>query len=393
MVFQARYDLVLRSRRTCLPGGAGPAAVCVTSGKIAAVLPYDAPVPAGADRDLGELALLPGLVDAHVHAGEPGHTEEEGFAQATGAAARRGITTLIDLPVGSVAPTVSAAALAARRDAAKGQCFADVGFWGAAVPGGEAGFAALHEAGVFGFACFLGDRGQPRFPALASAELERVAGRVAELGALLVVHSDDDAVPAVLDVARRSGVRLHLPGVSSAAALPLIAAAKAEGVAVTVETAPGDLVRADADACAPVRSAADRDLLWEALGSGLIDFVASGHGAQAGRLGLAQVWAEARARGWELEQLVERMAALPARFAALPHKGRIEVACDADLVAFDPQAHQPTAEPGAQEGGAPTGAVRDVYARGWLLGGKPHGGVLRRIGTVAPAPRGAASPR
>ena len=79
--------------------------------------------------------LLPGLVDTHVHVNEPGRTEWEGFASATRAAAAGGVTTLVDMPLNSIPPTVDAAALETKRAAAEGQCHVDVGFWGGAVPG------------------------------------------------------------------------------------------------------------------------------------------------------------------------------------------------------------------------------------------------------------------
>ena len=90
-----------------LPDGERPAAVCVRDGRIAAVLGYDAEVGDGPVEDLGDVALLPGLVDTHVHVNEPGRTEWEGFATATRAAAAGGVTTIIDMPLNSIPPTVS----------------------------------------------------------------------------------------------------------------------------------------------------------------------------------------------------------------------------------------------------------------------------------------------
>jgi dihydroorotase-like cyclic amidohydrolase len=74
--------------------------------------------------------LLPGLVDTHVHVNEPGRTDWEGFATATRAAAAGGVTTILDMPLNSLPPTIDAAALAAKRAAAAGQIAMDVGFWG-----------------------------------------------------------------------------------------------------------------------------------------------------------------------------------------------------------------------------------------------------------------------
>src|ERR1700733_4054832 len=104
-------DLVVRSKRAITAAGESPAAVVVNGGRIVAVEPYDAEVDAGEDVDLGETALLPGLVDTHVHVNEPGRTEWEGFATATRAAAAGGVTAIIDMPLNSVPPTVDLAAL------------------------------------------------------------------------------------------------------------------------------------------------------------------------------------------------------------------------------------------------------------------------------------------
>ena len=83
------YPLALRSRRTLTPRGIEEAAVVVRDGRIADVLRPDAAAARDAE-DLGDLVLMPGLVDTHVHVNEPGRTEWEGFATATRAAAAGG---------------------------------------------------------------------------------------------------------------------------------------------------------------------------------------------------------------------------------------------------------------------------------------------------------------
>lgn len=396
-----RYDLVLRSRRVVLPDGERPAAVCVSDGRVAAVLSPDAPADSSCEFHLGDLAVLPGLVDTHVHINEPGRTQWEGFATATRAAALGGVTTLIDMPLNSIPPTTTPAALVEKRAAAEGKLSVDVGFWGGAVPDNGADLAALHEAGVFGFKSFLADSGVPEFPALDVAGLEAVARRIAELGTTLIVHAEDQqildesgrrvggviegaadygsflasrpdsaesvAVADVLAVARRTGARVHILHLSSVASLALIEAARAEGVRVTAETCPHYLVFSAQDipagatefkCCPPIRPAANREQLWSALDRGLIDFVVSDHspctvdlklrstgdfaaawgGIASVQLGLSAVWTSARERGWTLSRVAELMARRTADFAGLPRKGRIAVGCDADLVVFDADA-------------------------------------------------------
>src|SRR4029077_3432874 len=168
-------------------------AIAVSGSAIAAVAGYGEPLDAASDVDLGDLAPLPGLGDHHVHVNEPGRTEWEGFATATRAAAAGGVTTICDMPLNSLPPTVSVAALADKRAAAAGKCWVDVAFWGGAVPGNQDALRPLHQAGVTGFKCFLIDSGVPEFPPLEPAGLRSVLSELATMDALLIVHAEDGA--------------------------------------------------------------------------------------------------------------------------------------------------------------------------------------------------------
>src|SRR4029077_3710539 len=185
------FDFVLRSRRVVLPGGVQPGAVAVRQEKIAAIAGYDARLDAARDDDLGDLALLPGLVDTHVHVNEPGRTEWEGFETATRAAAAGGVTTICDMPLNSLPPTVTTRALQVKRAAAAGRCAGDVALWGGAVPGSQPELRGLHEAGVIGFKCFLADSGVPEFPPLDGAGLRAAMAETGRAGSLLAVHAED----------------------------------------------------------------------------------------------------------------------------------------------------------------------------------------------------------
>src|SRR5262245_50359055 len=181
--------LVVRSRRV-VTDAIAPAAIHIRDGVIERVAAWD-DVPAGAALDdAGELAVLPGIVDTHVHLNEPGRTEWEGFATATRAAAIGGVTTLVDMPLNSIPPTTTRAAFAAKRDAARGQCAVDVGFWGGVVPGNAGELAGLVADGVRGFKCFLVDSGVPEFGWVGEAELAPAMAILAELGAPLLVHAE-----------------------------------------------------------------------------------------------------------------------------------------------------------------------------------------------------------
>ncbi|WP_329109137.1 allantoinase AllB [Micromonospora sp. NBC_01699] len=431
-----RYDLVLRSRRVVTPHGERPAAVCLRDGRIAAIEDYHAV----AGEDLGELALLPGLVDTHVHVNEPGRTEWEGFPTATRAALAGGVTTIVDMPLNSLPPTLTADALRAKRRAAAGRCHVDVGFWGGAVPDNIADLPGLHAAGVLGFKAFLIDSGVPEFPPLDPAGLWRALEAV---DALFVLHAEDPAeilpapesgryadfvasrppqaeskaVATVLAAARATGARVHILHLSAADVLPMISEARRDGVRVTAETCPHYLAltaeevpdgATEFKCCPPIRSAANRDALWSGLAAGLIDCVVSDHspcppalknfdrgdfgsawgGISSLQLGLPVIWTQARQRGHSLSEVVRWMARRPAEIAGLPTKGRIEPGADADLVAFNPDGRF-TVEPALLRHRHPTtpyagrklfGEVRATWLRGDPVrpDQPPRGRFLRR---------------
>lgn len=425
--------VVLRARRAIIDGHEQPAAVVLEGPRIAAVLPADMPVAGGIVEEIvlaDDEVLLPGLVDSHVHVNEPGRTEWEGFATATRAAAAGGITTIVDMPLNSLPPTVDVAALEVKRKAAAGQCAVDVAFWGGAVPGNLGELRGLHDAGVVGFKCFMVDSGVPEFPPL----LDPTAAmrEIASFGGVLIAHAEDgellteahgrryadfvasrpgaaedSAIARLLDAARVTGARVHVVHLSSAAALPLLAAARADGVAVTVETCPHYLALTaeevpDGDTrfkcCPPVREAANREALWQGLADGVIDMVVSDHspctpdlkrldsgdfgqawgGIASLQITLPVVWAQARARGHGLVDVVRWMATAPAALAGLAGKGRIAAGSAADLVVFAPDA---TFEVGALHHRNPLTpysgrTLPGVVRRTWLAG-RPVDGVAR----------------
>lgn len=437
-------EVLLRAARAIVGGGERSVAVRIREGVIAALEPYDAPAGAAQVVELAEdEVLLPGLVDTHVHVNEPGRTDWEGFASATRAAAAGGVTTIVDMPLNSIPPTTTASALAQKQAVARDQVWVDVGFWGGAVPGNLPDLADLHDAGVYGFKCFLLDSGVEEFPELTSEAFADAMAETARLGALMIVHAEDAAeiepcapgrayagflasrpeaaeeraIDLVLSTAADTGARAHVVHLSAAGAVPMLRQARASGVDVSVETCPHYLYfdaetvpdgATELKCCPPIRGAANREALWEALVAGVIDLVVSDHspctaelklrdsgdfaqawgGIASVQLGLAVVWSAARARGLGLPEVVHWMATAPARRMGLDGKGEIAVGAAADLCVFAPdesflvdpaRLHHKNAVT-AYAGRTLTGTVRQTWLRGAPidLDAAPRGRLLRR---------------
>ena len=191
----------VRARRILTPGGWLDGRLEIRDGLIAAVVPGGSQPAASRDgrsRDgrvdvvvPDDCVVLPGLVDSHVHVNEPGRTEWEGFATATAAAAAGGVTTIADMPLNSIPPTVDVESLQVKRAAAAGQLAVDVAFWGGAVPGNAGGLRALHDAGVVGFKCFLLESGVEEFPPLDPAGLRAAMRAIASFDGVLIAHAED----------------------------------------------------------------------------------------------------------------------------------------------------------------------------------------------------------
>jgi allantoinase len=317
--------LIIRGARVALPDGVQPASIRVDEGRILSVGAIDH-IPFGARvMDAGDLVVLPGLVDIHVHVNDPGRAEWEGFEYATRAAAAGGVTTIVDMPLNSLPPTIDVRAFEVKKRAANRRTFVDVGFWGGVVPGSSGHLDALYRAGVRGFKCFLAPSGVDEFPAVTEADLREVAPVLGRLDAPLLVHAElpaflrdprstassdvgrdpspdptryatwlasrppeaeDAAIDLLIQLAREYALRVHVVHLASARALPRLEAARRELLMVSVETCPHYLQFAAEEIpdaatsfkCAPpIRERANREGLWEGLRRGTIDLVASDH--------------------------------------------------------------------------------------------------------------------
>ncbi|KAA9327581.1 allantoinase AllB [Hymenobacter busanensis] len=384
----------LKSRRVVTPDGVRPALVLLQAGRIADVVPTDTAVDCPV-VDFGDHAILPGVIDPHVHINEPGRTDWEGFDTATRAAIAGGLTTLVDMPLNSAPVTTSVANFRQKLAATEGQMHTNCGFWGGIVPGNAADVEGLVEAGVLGFKAFLTHSGIDDFPNASEADLRQVMPLLARHGLPLLVHcelsQDDDAwkqrdkrsypnylasrpkawedaaVALMIRLCRDTGCRTHIVHLSSADSLAQIAAAKAEGLPLTVETGQHYLFFNAEDIpdgqtqfkCAPpIRERRNNEQLWQALESGLIDFVATDHspappdlkqldsgdfttawgGIASLQLALPVLWTAAQPRGTSLLELAKWLSTNPARLIGMAHrKGQIAKGYDADLLVLDPE--------------------------------------------------------
>jgi len=388
------------SRRVVTPDGIKPAVVLVEDGRIVNVVPPDQLSAQISVKDFGKAAILPGLVDSHVHINEPGRAEWEGFRTATRAAAAGGYTLLVDMPLNCLPATTTVAALEAKRKAASGQCRVNWMAWGGVVSDNQKHLEGLAVAGVPGFKCFLIHPGMDGFTMVNEQELRAALPHVAGTGLPLLVHAelpgpveaatqrlagadwsrystylqsrpDEAEVSAIrlmISLCREVRFHLHIVHLATSQALEMLRAAKAEGLPVSVETCPHYLhfsseKIADGQTllkCAPpIRSHENREELWQGLQEGVIDLVATDHspcppemkrlrerdfqtawgGIASLSLALPVMWTEASTRGFTLAHVARWMAEGPARLAGCEsRKGRIAKGYDADFVAFDPDA-------------------------------------------------------
>ncbi|HLJ92207.1 MAG TPA: allantoinase AllB [Gemmataceae bacterium] len=383
----------IRSESVVTPQGLRPAAVLIRGEKIVGVVSPDE-IPAGCPvHDVRTLAVLPGLVDTHVHINEPGRTEWEGFATATRAAAAGGITTLVDMPLNSSPVTTSPNAFEQKLAAARGQLFVDCGFYGGIVPDNLEQIEPLLASGVLGLKAFLCHSGIEDFANVTEQHLRAAMPMVARSGLPLLVHAElpsfagnlpspapvgrsygaylasrprtweHAAIRLMRDLGREYRCRVHVVHLSAADALPQFCA---EGL--TFETCPHYLHFAaeeipDGDPrfkCAPpIRERENREHLWRHLRAGLITTIGSDHspappelkelatgdlarawgGIASLQLILSAVWSQARSRGFTLADLAKWMCRTPAELVGLgQRKGQLAPGFDADLVVVDPQA-------------------------------------------------------
>ena len=369
-------QFIIRSRRIVAGGKAEPGVVLVEGQKVKKIIPYEdnslSTRPGMTVHDVGDLVVMPGLVDAHVHINEPGRTEWEGFETGTAAAAAGGVTTIVDMPLNCIPVTTTVKALNAKLAAVDGKLKVDAGFWGGVIPGNASELKGMARAGARGFKAFMCHSGIDDFPKCGQSDLREAMKVIAKLGLPLFLHAEleapharrrlpsagydgylasrpasweEQAIKMAARLCAGTGCRTHIVHLSAASALPAVAEAKRRGLAFSAETCPHYLTFAAEEIqpgstefkCAPpIRDRANREKLWQALLDGTLDMIVSDHspcapelkkldaggfaaawGGIAGlQFTLPAAWTGLSARGGTLAQCSRLLSEQPARLAA-----------------------------------------------------------------------------
>uniref|UniRef100_A0A8C4S5L2 allantoinase n=1 Tax=Erpetoichthys calabaricus TaxID=27687 RepID=A0A8C4S5L2_ERPCA len=390
---------VLKSQRVVLGQEICSASIVLKDGKIQDIVKDSDKnkLHLGQAMDFGDLVIMPGVIDSHVHVNEPGRTDWEGYWTATRSAAAGGITTIVDMPLNSIPPTTSLRHLQTKLQAAEGQCFVNTAFWGGVIPGNEQELRPMISAGVPGFKCFMIHSGVDEFPHVTEKDLHKAMAELQGTGSVMLFHAEleledlkqtgkskadpceystfldsrpenmeVEAVQQVCQLCLRYQVRCHIVHLSSAKALSITDAARKAGAPLTVETthhylnlAAEHIPRSATHfkCCPPIRSQVNQEKLWHALKEARIDMVVSDHspctvgmkklgtgnfleawgGIASLQFGLPLFWTSAKKRGFSLQDIVMLLCQKPAELSSLAsRKASLLPGYDADIVIWDP---------------------------------------------------------
>jgi len=370
--------------------------------------------------DATGLTVAPGLIDMHVHLREPGQGYKETIASGTAAAAAGGFTAVAAMPNTSPvndSPEITRWMLQPERGA-RIRVFPI-----AAATRGSKGenlndFAALKAAG----AVAVSDDGKP---ILKDGVMRETLAAAARVGLSVIQHAEDTRLTQGASMnagamAFKLGLRgmsneaessiverdirlvtelrdarshLHVAHVSTAAAVAAVRQARRNGLRVTCEVAPHHfllteehvgLYSTNAKMCPPLRSAADRDALIEAILDGVVDAIATDHAPHAAHekeieferapngitgldtaLGLSLQWLH---KEWKLPlgRVLSLLSAQPAALLGMKGRGTLAVGSFADVMVFDPKAEW------TYRAADTLSKSRNTPFDGWTMRGKVH---------------------
>ncbi|MFC0179227.1 allantoinase AllB [Thorsellia kenyensis] len=394
---QNTYDTLIKNGLVVLENEACELDVAISDGKIVAL-----GKALGNAKDIIDATghiVMPGMIDPHMHISEPGRTEWEGYKTSGRAAAKGGVTTLIEMPLNQLPATVDKASMAAKFDAAKNKLTVDIALFGGLVNYNLDRLHELEEGGVVAYKCFVATCGDKSisndFRDVNDYEFFKGISQIAKFGSFIAVHAENaqicdglgeeaikegrvtahdyvasrpvftevEAIRRVLYLAKQANCSIHICHVSSPEGVAEVTRARQEGQDATCESCPhyftittdefakiGTLAKCSP----PLRDKDNQERLWEKLLSGEIDFLGSDHSpcvpsmkegnimqAWGGIAGLQNcldmMFDEAvQKRGMSLAHFAKIMATNAADRFGLKHKGRIAIGKDADIAIIKP---------------------------------------------------------
>lgn len=391
------FDVLIRNGTVILEDEAVVTDVAVKDGKIVAI--GAGLTGAASEIDATGLIVSPGMIDPHSHISEPGRTEWEGYETATRAAAKGGITSMVEMPLNQLPATVDRASIELKFEAAKGKLTVDIAQFGGLVSYNLDRLHELDEVGVVAFKCFVatcGDRSISNdFRNVNDYEFFKGASILGKMGQFLAIHAENaeicdglgaeavkegrvtahdyvasrpvftevEAIRRVLFLAKEAGCRVHICHISSPEGVEEVTRARLEGQDVTCESCPhyfalttdefaeiGTLAKCSP----PIRDGENQLGMWQKLFDGEIDCLGSDHSpctpdmkegnimqAWGGIAGLQNcvdmMFDEAvQKRGMSLPHFAKVMATNAADIFGLKNKGRIALNKDADIVLIRP---------------------------------------------------------
>lgn len=393
------FDILFKNAHIVCSDGLFFGHIAVKNGKIASITNRDN-INAEKIIDVQNNYILPGAIDCHVHFNEPGYTWREDFQHGTKAAAAGGITTVIDMPMQNT-PAVADAVLVERKDRLlHGKAYVDYAYWGALIHDNLDKLGELAKTGVAAFKCFMCTP-SPDYTKLDLTEIEKVLVTLKTYKAVAGFHCEDDkiiaeqsdefirneafsrenhikarplaaelkAISDIINLAEKTGGKVHICHVSHPEAAALIKQARQKGVQITAETCMHYLVFSNEDLltegavfkCAPpLREKESPGQLWEYVQDGTIDCICSDHSpcaitekAEDGEQGIFSAWGGISGVQTSLQLLWDMavnkykqspllvarlMAENPAAIFGLNHcKGILREGMDADMVIIDPE--------------------------------------------------------
>jgi allantoinase len=388
----ADLDLLIRGATLVTPEGEVQADLAIADEKIVAL---EAAGPAREEIDARGLHVFPGIIDSHVHFNDPGRADWEGIDYGSRALAAGGGTTFFDMPLNAHPPTCDTRSFDEKMIVAEEKSVTDFALWGGLVPGNFDKLEQLARRGVIGFKAFMSNSGIDDFECVDNTTLKAGMKICAQLGKLVAVHAESDAITSKLaaaalaadnfsirdylnsrpihaeleaihraiEMSRETKCALHIVHVSSGAGVALIASAQSQGVDVTAETCPHYLVLTEDDVekigavakCAPpLRPKPAQDVLWRYLENGFVKTIGSDHSPSPPDMkrnyNFFKVWGgisgvqhtlplmltEGRVNRQIATSVIANLLStnVAARFK-VPQKGKIAVGFDADLALVD----------------------------------------------------------